>query len=662
MSNKLPLSDALKRLAANEEKFEGIVNGVEGHEEELGGKKTPSLRTIFAQLTSGAFLSECVQRACACAKHWALQANKIATEDAVIATGSTEARTLPDRFADVVNVKDFGAKGDGVTDDTAAFVSASLVQNVIFVPAGTYKISNIIDALFYGDGVLLINGTYIPAGDISKPVTIPFPGPFDSFASIFQYLSRRNVSATVSIVIHEGIHDITEQITHNLECGHFLRIVGSGSESCTLRFSLPSAQGQAAVNLSGLYAIGLVDNLTLDGNSRYGYSGEGPETSNGDPRDPVGVFATYGAYIKLGPDVIVKDFARNGVFATAGGQIDCANIEVSGTGSDGFVASQNGVLRCSNAKAKACYGVGFYADYSGAIWCNEAVAENIKKRNGVSGTGFMAIYGGSIMADDSQAVGCAGHGYEASYASDLYANFSTVNGCAQSGILSRNNSSVSASNVTISQAGDYAVNCQASSDVLINNAEITGNKAALYVSDSGSVSGDYVSITNNEQGALCTNHSFVELTHATISENTGTAVDVRGNSTVNLSGSVISSNTGIGVYATTGANVNLSNATVSDNTKNGLQFESGSFGNAANVQSLRNANGVRIDSNATVITSGNPQFSGNTEYGLFMIRGGKMYATGLSIASICQNNGTAAYSGTLETGADTANSKVYAQT
>lgn len=59
----------------------------------------------------------------------------------VVATGTTEPRPLKDRFADIVNVKDFGAKGDGVTDDTEAFKAATAKGRNVFVPAGTYKVT-----------------------------------------------------------------------------------------------------------------------------------------------------------------------------------------------------------------------------------------------------------------------------------------------------------------------------------------------------------------------------------------------------------------------------------------------------------------------------------------------------------------------------------------
>lgn len=52
----------------------------------------------------------------------------------VKARGSTELRTLGERFADVVNVKDFGAKGDGVADDTAAIQAAIATRKSVFFP------------------------------------------------------------------------------------------------------------------------------------------------------------------------------------------------------------------------------------------------------------------------------------------------------------------------------------------------------------------------------------------------------------------------------------------------------------------------------------------------------------------------------------------------
>ena len=66
----------------------------------------------------------------------------------VLAEGTTKPRMLKDRFADVVNVKDFGAVGDGVHDDTAAIQSAlkfAKENNRLCVAQGRFFVSQTIE-------------------------------------------------------------------------------------------------------------------------------------------------------------------------------------------------------------------------------------------------------------------------------------------------------------------------------------------------------------------------------------------------------------------------------------------------------------------------------------------------------------------------------------
>lgn len=54
-----------------------------------------------------------------------------------------------------VNVLDFGAVGDGTTDDTAAFNDATLTGKAVYVPAGTYRLEGMVPAgWFFGAGVI----------------------------------------------------------------------------------------------------------------------------------------------------------------------------------------------------------------------------------------------------------------------------------------------------------------------------------------------------------------------------------------------------------------------------------------------------------------------------------------------------------------------------
>jgi hypothetical protein len=79
------------------------------------------------------------------------------------ATGAPTARTMPDRLADITNVKDFGAVGNGRNEDAAAINTAIQYRiehggGTVFFPTGNYKINSpiIVGHNTYDNGVRLI--------------------------------------------------------------------------------------------------------------------------------------------------------------------------------------------------------------------------------------------------------------------------------------------------------------------------------------------------------------------------------------------------------------------------------------------------------------------------------------------------------------------------
>ena len=67
-------------------------------------------------------------------------------------------RTLQDKLRDTISVKDFGAVGDGVTDDAPAIQAAISTGKSVYIPIGTYVIRSTIiisvsGQMVYGDGV-----------------------------------------------------------------------------------------------------------------------------------------------------------------------------------------------------------------------------------------------------------------------------------------------------------------------------------------------------------------------------------------------------------------------------------------------------------------------------------------------------------------------------
>lgn len=106
----------------------------------------------------------------------------LASPSSSVLVGGVTAANLARRYAETVSVKDYGAKGDGVTDDTAAMAAAHATGSLVYYPRGVYKFSRLPTAIsaggIVGDGMTetILNSTDTGALDI-----MTFSGLWENF-------------------------------------------------------------------------------------------------------------------------------------------------------------------------------------------------------------------------------------------------------------------------------------------------------------------------------------------------------------------------------------------------------------------------------------------------------------------------------------------------
>jgi len=97
-----------------------------------------------------------------------------ATDGASSGNGAAAvARTLANRFADVVNVLDFGADPTGGVDSTTSFQNALAASDVILVPKGTYLINSSLTAV---NKHIILQGSIIGTGNLGNAIVTNFKG------------------------------------------------------------------------------------------------------------------------------------------------------------------------------------------------------------------------------------------------------------------------------------------------------------------------------------------------------------------------------------------------------------------------------------------------------------------------------------------------------
>ena len=85
--------------------------------------------------------------------------NAVNTTFNVALSGSVN-RTAQAKMAEIPSVKDFGAVGNGVTNDAAAFTAAwaATAPQAVYVPAGSYAITGTVTGKFFSFGVVTVVG------------------------------------------------------------------------------------------------------------------------------------------------------------------------------------------------------------------------------------------------------------------------------------------------------------------------------------------------------------------------------------------------------------------------------------------------------------------------------------------------------------------------
>ena len=156
----------------------------------------------------------------------------VVDEKTVIAAGSDTPRTLADRFGDVVNVKDFGAVGDGETDDTEAIQASATLAGKrrcrVYIPRGTYMIKEGIglpsNVVVYGDGIgkTVVSMPVLPDGAYTETVKA-------QHGTESMYVENNAVFSSVFYTAGDaGVSDIT---IHDLEIrGPYYRSDGKYSD------------------------------------------------------------------------------------------------------------------------------------------------------------------------------------------------------------------------------------------------------------------------------------------------------------------------------------------------------------------------------------------------------------------------------------------------
>lgn len=127
-----------------------------------------------------------------------------------------ETRTIAEKLNEVVSVKDFGAVGNGVTDDTVAFQAAADIGGQIFVPNGIYIVDYVVcttNVTWVGEGIKShirkkpnsVSQSYIKEAYLFSPATANLTISFENLLLDGNYTAQEMTRTSALTANHSSV-------------------------------------------------------------------------------------------------------------------------------------------------------------------------------------------------------------------------------------------------------------------------------------------------------------------------------------------------------------------------------------------------------------------------------------------------------------------------
>ncbi len=319
------------------------------------------------------------------------------------------ATTVQTKLREGLSVKDFGATGNGVTDDTVAiqlaFTSAAALtpKKTVYFPAGTYVInpSTIIDATgcnIDGEGQSV---------SIIKPSALAQPDVNALFVHL-RYVSDSNFTVSniqidLTNVTYAGVHPSTQRSSHLLvfnctnwsvrNCSftgisnnHIGMYPNGGNywevTDCYFQNLVPSIQYSQAINIQANSGTHRVLNNVMNGTGLFSNSADGLVSNN------VAYNISFGAGLAFGPAIGCENNVITNNHLTGGfGSPDVNNTYTAGIENWGANSVITGNYCADNSGSGIAHG-----------GPNGVIANNICLNNGQGGSLLSGITAYSILA------------------------------------------------------------------------------------------------------------------------------------------------------------------------------------------------------------------------------------------------------------------------